>query len=386
MHAAVSAPGVGGAARAESRTQDGMTRDDDETWRPHHDDPENLYRLARHLALCYLGLIVYASLTPFAGWHIPEAGPLAFVLAPFPKHLQHDDLIVNIVAYVPFGALLAGWAMNRRSVASSVLLAVLAAASVSATMETVQSFIPTRVSSNVDLLANAFGAALGACFLGWLGSFERLVLAVARFRGRCFLPGSAIDAGVALLAVWLVAQTNPSLPLFAAGLVENPMVRPWNAETASARWFDPRGMGVALNLCGVLLFASTLGRTRTFGFALALVAVVSGAVLKWGAALFLLKDLVEFEWIGQDPPLALWIGAALFLLCLAVPLRGRARIAAVVLVAGAMLSKLSGNYADIGEVVRLFNWPYSQLLHFTGLTLYLSELWPIVAALYLAFR
>lgn len=363
-----------------------MTPDQDETWRPHHDDPQNLSRLARHLALYYLGLILYASLTPFVGWRIPDNGPLAFVLAPFPKHLQHDDVIVNVVAYIPFGALLAAWAMNRRPVPSATLLAVLSAASVSAAMETLQSFLPTRVSSNLDLIANTIGAALGAGFLGWLGSFERLVLALARFRGRYFLPGGVIDAGVGILAIWLVAQTNPSLPLFGAGLVENPMVRPWNAETADSSWFDPRWLGVALNLCGVLLFASTLGRTRTFGFALAVVAAASGAALKWMAARFLLKDMVEFEWIGQDPPVALGVGAALFVACLAVPLRGRSRLAAVVIVAGAILSKLSGNYADVGEVVRLFNWPYSQLLNFTGLTLYLSELWPVVAAVYLAFR
>jgi len=358
----------------------------DDSWRAHHDAPDNLSRLARHLALYYLALIAYASLTPFSGWRWPEGSPAAFLWAPFPHHIQRDDLIVNFLAYIPFGGLLAGWAMRRRSVLSAVGIAIFAGMSVSATMELAQAFLPSRVSSSVDLLSNTAGAALGAALLGWLGSFERLVVALARFRGRVLMPGSAIDAGVALMAIWLVAQTNPSLPLMAAGIVDNPLVRPWNAAIGTDGSIDPEHIGIAFNLCGVALFASTLGRTRRSAFVLAVATVALGAALKWTAARLMLKDLVEFEWLAPDTPWALLAGAALFLACFPLPLRVRTRVAAVVIVAGAIMSKLAGNYADIGDVIKLFNWPYAQLLNFTGLTLYLNELWPALAVIYLVFR
>ena len=42
-----------------------------------------------------------------------------------------------------------------------------------------------------------------------------------------------------------------------------------------------------------------------------------------------------------------------------------------------------GDGLALREVLRLFDWPYGQLLQFTGLTLYLNEVWPLAALIFL---
>src|SRR5882724_3182875 len=118
--------------------------------------------LARYLFVAYVLLVVYASLHPFSGWHDRGLPPFAFLTAPFPRPIPVFDVVANIIGYAPLGflAVLAVYPWLRRSYAfgfgfaCSVLL--------SFALESLQLYLPTRTSSNLDLLANAAGGALGA--------------------------------------------------------------------------------------------------------------------------------------------------------------------------------------------------------------------------------
>src|SRR5262249_47711616 len=107
-------------------------------------------------------VIIYTSLKPFAGWRMPPADILHFLTAPWPRYITLEDVAVNVAAYIPLGFLLSAALSARHGDAPGTLAAALWAAGVSLAMEAMQMFLPSRIASNVDLLANSCGGLLGA--------------------------------------------------------------------------------------------------------------------------------------------------------------------------------------------------------------------------------
>ncbi|KAI1692203.1 hypothetical protein DdX_21400 [Ditylenchus destructor] len=91
----------------------------------------------------------------------PGIAPWAYLWAPWPKYWTGFDFSVNVAGYVPFGFLCA-LAVLRTGKASrvwhAVVRATVAGAAVSFAMETLQSYLPARIPSNVDLGLNRTGA------------------------------------------------------------------------------------------------------------------------------------------------------------------------------------------------------------------------------------
>ncbi|MDB5730825.1 MAG: teicoplanin resistance protein VanZ [Variovorax sp.] len=123
------------------------------------------------LALSYAALIVYASLYPFADWRDQGLAPWAFLAAPLPKYWTGFDLAINVAGYMPLGFLCALAVLRARpdmAVLPVVVRATLAGVAISLAMETLQSYLPARIPSNVDLALNAGGALAGALLAGAL--------------------------------------------------------------------------------------------------------------------------------------------------------------------------------------------------------------------------
>ena len=59
------------------------------------------------LALVYAGLIVYASLYPFAHWRDQGMAIGLFLTAPLPHYWTGFDVVSNVLGYMPLGFLLA---------------------------------------------------------------------------------------------------------------------------------------------------------------------------------------------------------------------------------------------------------------------------------------
>jgi VanZ family protein len=118
--------------------------------------------LARAISLCYALLIIYVSLTPFdfhlhngiAGW--------AWLSAPLPRFITLFDVSVNILAYIPLGFLLvvACYPRWRNFVALGIALGFSALLAFS--VESLQTWLPTRIPSQMDWWANMLGGLLGA--------------------------------------------------------------------------------------------------------------------------------------------------------------------------------------------------------------------------------
>ena len=160
--------------------------------------------------LC-VALIIYASLYPFDQWRNQGIAPWAFLTAPWPKYWVGFDVAANVLGYAPLGFFLTLSARRMAWRGPVVLGATLAAAALSFSLESLQSYLPSRVPSLADFLLNTSGAWLGAMMasvleqLGWLNRWTQ-------FRERWFVRDAYM--GLVLLAIWPAALLFPvSVPL-----------------------------------------------------------------------------------------------------------------------------------------------------------------------------
>ncbi|MBL8527423.1 MAG: VanZ family protein [Burkholderiales bacterium] len=338
-------------------------------------------RIAWFLAVAYLLLILYASLTPFTGWRAPTH-PTAFLTAPWPKYWTWFDLAINTVAYAPLGLLLTLALMNYLPRDAALLGAALAGGLVSLALEFAQGFLPGRISSNLDSAMNLVGALVGALIAVRTGSLDFVWRRFAWVRGQ-FRPGVHADIGLALLALWFASQLNPSLPLL--GNVAT------DATSGSA--LDPGYVHASfsfLEMSAVVFILLAVGLVLTFLvrkpwqalIATALLALAAGLV-KLVAGLLLLKPEARFEWLSRE----VWIGAgcglALLVLFLLTSERWRRIGCALSLVMVIVLTQIFARDASHPDVLRLFNWHYGQLLNFTGLARTVAQAWPFLALVWL---
>lgn len=336
-----------------------------------------------YLIIFYIALIAYVSLSPFKGWQIPATEPWAFLTSGWPRYFTRFDLAINFLAYLPFGLLLYAYQAPRATRTRALIISAAAGILLSLAMEVSQGFLRDRISSNLDFLCNSVGCLVGALLSAWLGRNTNVQTLFRSWRNELFFPGVIIDVGLALLCVWLISQLNPSIPIFGAGVVSE-TTRNYDEGYAYQPPPDaPFALGTALNFCGLGLLVTTLMRVRSH--ALVFVQVLTGLAFcfKLIGAYGLLRPEVAAEWHSNETLTGLAIGFVALLPLSFLRLNHRIYLAAVLILAGGLLSKMAGNYSPLADVMRLFDWPYGQLLQFTGLTLYLNEIWPIIALVFL---
>ena len=155
--------------------------------------------LPHALAVLYGLAIVFASLQPFSPWIAPDPETPFWPFAPWPLRWTRFDVIANVVAYVPFGIFVA-LAPRRASPRIRALRALAAGFVLSFALETLQTYLPPRDASVIDLGANAFGALLGGIAGASLTRAHRVRAALSAARHRAFLPGKLGDFGIALMS------------------------------------------------------------------------------------------------------------------------------------------------------------------------------------------
>jgi VanZ family protein len=346
----------------------------------------------------YALLIVYASLYPFTGWRNQGIVPWAYLWAPWPRYWTAFDFLVNVAGYAPFGFMLALALMRRRPAWRAAILAGAAATLLSFTMESMQSYLPERVASNVDFSLNAAGGILGAG-LAWV--FEQLGFPRRwqSARSRWFLPGSR--AVLVLLALWLVALLFPTPVAFGAGQIYEQLesaLLEWLADTPFLNWLPVRKFELqplrplteaacvalgALAPCLLGCLASARRRHKVALVALILAAGVGvsalSTALSWGPA-------YSWAWITA-PVIVGWPLALLGALLLALLPLPRAWYA-VLLVAALLLQLywLNGASQSPYFASTLQSWEQGQFIHFFGLTRWVNGAWPYAAVVFAATR
>ena len=358
--------------------------------------PNSVKTTSWPLSLLAVCLVVYASLYPFNEWRDQGISPLRFLSAPLPQYWTGFDVATNVLGYAPLGFWLALAALRSRRVSWAITAAVLAGALLSLGMETLQSYLPSRVPSKADLALNTLGAWLGAC-CAWALEKSGLVDRWSRFRARWF----AQDArgALVLLLLWPLALLFPaSVPLGLGQVFERLESALADAleNTPFLEWLPMRDLElqplvpVAQLLCVALgaLIPCLLGygvirlRWQRAAFA----AVMLGAGIAASALSAALSYGPEHAWAWLDEPVqvGLELAALLAVLLLLLPRRAAATLALLAL--AVQLTLLNQAPSDPYFAQTLQTWEQGRFIRFHGVVQWLGWLWPYAALAYLVAR
>jgi VanZ family protein len=334
--------------------------------------------LARLLLLVYALLVVYASLYPLAGWRDHGLSPLEFLFAPWPRYVVPFDLAADVVGYAVLGALaVLAWHPHLRR-GRAVLAATAAGLALSILLESMQTYLPARVASNVDVLCNTAGTLAGA--LAGL-ALAPLSPGFRGWRARLFLPGALTDVGLALLGLWLFMQLNPAMLLFGGGDLRNLIAGPVGPARAPEFFAAIEAVTAAANLAAVALLTSAIVAPGAPLRRVIVLLVAAALAVKTLAFTIILRAQDSFAWLTPGALRGVAIGVLLALLALTLPRVARMALAAVLLTAAAVLVNHAPPNPYLAEILRL--WQQGHFLNFNGLTRLVATLWPLAAVAYL---
>jgi VanZ family protein len=334
--------------------------------------------LARELCAVYVLLIVYASLHPITTWRAPAQGtsPLAWMQM-WPKAVLPFDIVSNVCAYLPFGALLT-WALYPRlRGVVAVLIATLAGTLLSAVLESLQTYLPSRASSLADLAANGGGALAGAL----LALLTVPLLARGRLAGNSWAgEGATASRALILVGLWLFAQLFPESMLFGHGNL-NAYVGPISGYPFTPAEFvrvETAVSAAGLFAAGTLLLTG-LSPTAPRLFLLLLLPAAACAVRALSQLILFGPDYA-WAWLTPGATRGLIVGAVAMWAIL--PLTRAMRLALVMV--AVTFATVVVNFAPPNpyyvSTVQEFN--PGRYLNFNGLTQLLSAAWPPLALFY----
>ena len=348
------------------------------------------------LALATMCLVVYASLYPFSDWRDQGISPFRFLTAALPKYWTGFDVAINLAGYAPVGFLLALSALRSGRVTWAVSVAVLSAGLLSLCMETLQSYLPSRVPSNVDLALNTLGAWLGAC-IAWLLEKMGVIGHWSRFRARWL----ALDArgAMVLLALWPVALLFPaSVPMGLGQVLERfeTALAEALADTPFLDWLPVRDIELQPLVPGAELICVALGALIPCLLGYCVIrtawqrATFSLVMLSTGIAVSALSAALSYgpshAWAWLDLPVRSGLALAAGLALLMLPLRRRGAAAFALLALAIHLSLLNQAPASAYFAQTLQTWEQGRFIRFHGLAQWLGWLWPYAALGYVLAR
>ena len=341
-------------------------------------------------------LIAYASWFPFNGWHDMGIAPFAYLSAPLPHYWSGFDIVINILGYIPFGILLVFSVFPWMRGLPAFVLALIAGGLLSAVMEAVQTYLPTRVPSNLDLLCNTAGVILGAAF-GLASTHAFLVDGrLLQLRRRWFTP--AAGRGLFVLTLWPLAQIAPLAFLFGHGQFL-PIISAWlsalldtpislgallrHGKTLSVeQYWLAETIVTACGMTGALLTLSCVLRERAPRLAL-LSALFGAAVLARaiGSAMQFSSDSA-FVWLTPGAQGGLLLALVMLSGLIYAPPVAQRRVAALSLVISLCVANLVP--ATPYFLSTLQTWLQGKFLNLNGAAQFLSLLWPFLALWFLS--
>lgn len=336
-------------------------------------------RLPPYLTAAYGALIGYASLHPLSGWRDSGVSPFAYLEGAWPRYWTVFDLAVNALAYLPLGFFLVLTLRRFSARWLAVLLATLLGSLYSFSLEALQTYLPSRVPSNLDLACNALGTIIGALLAARAGTgfFDRL----NRWSLRLFAPLPHIEPGLVLLSLWLLTQLSPEILLFGTGDLRQLLGLPSAVPYAAHSFFTIETGITVCNTVAIGLLARTLlggpiapWLSLPIFFALAL-------IVRTLAAAVLIAPQEALSWLTPGAALGLLIGAGLLPLTLLLPAVPRLTVAGLLLMAGTVLVNLTP--PNPYSMIALTAWRQGHFLNFNGLTRLSASLWPFLVLPYL---
>lgn len=350
---------------------------------------------ARVGLLMYTSLIVYASLYPFSGWHDKGLAPWAFLFMPMPYYWTAFDVTTNVAGYVPFGTLVVFALYPLLRGIPAAIVALFATMLLTGGMEAVQTYLPNRVSSNLDFLANLAGGALGA-IAGMLTTRTFLVESrVLTLRRAWFVPEAG--RGIIVAGLWTLAQIYPQPYLFGHGQIL-PVLSGWvsalletpvdlaallrrDATLGLQDYWLAETLITACGLTGALLAWTCLLRKQTWRPALVLLPALCALVVKLLSYALLFTPAHAFDWLTPGAKGGILLGGLMVAgLAHAHPAVQRRLAIACLLVSLAALNLMPDN-PYFNETLQ--SWIQGKFLNFNGAARFLSIFWPFFALWFL---
>jgi len=352
--------------------------------------------VARATLLAYMVLIVYASWFPFSGWQNQGLSPLIFLeWTSLPRYWTGFDAGINVIGYIPFGMLLV-YAMRPKVTGFwAFLLASIAGMLVSGTMEAVQTYLPTRVSSNLDFYTNSAGSIIGG-FIGALTAHKLMDTSNAyKLRQRWFAQHAS--QGLVLVALWPLTQIYPQGFLFGLGqllpilsewlselldmdidLVE--MVRPDLTLTVEQYWLSET-IVTACGMVGAALTLLCILRKPSPRAPLVALLVVAAVLVKSLSTALQLGPDSAFVWVTPGAQGGFLIGVIMLGGLIFAPHVAQRRLAVATLLLSLLIVNTTPTNPYFSETLQ--TWVRAKFLNFYGAAQFLSLAWPLAALWYL---
>ncbi|HJV87193.1 MAG TPA: VanZ family protein [Noviherbaspirillum sp.] len=357
--------------------------------------PAHVSTFARVGLLMYTFLIVYASLYPFANWHSMGLPFWGFLFAPMPHYWTGFDVITNVIGYLPLGTLIV-FALypNVRGVSAAVL-AVFGGMLLSGSMEAVQTYLPSRVSSNLDFLTNIAGTCIGAVVGVLLSPTFLTQSRLLQLRREWFLPEAG--RGLIIAGLWPLAQIYPQGYLFGHGQIV-PILSEWlsdwmetpidllgllmrDVELNVQEYWLAETLITACGFTGALLTLSCVLRKHAPKAPLLLALAVASLATKSMANALLFAPANVLAWLTPGARGGLLVGAMMVTGLAYAPPPVQRRLAVTSLAFSFIVINLVP--ANPYFVATLQTWTQGKFLNFNGAAHFLSVFWPFLALWFL---
>ncbi|WP_395006318.1 VanZ family protein [Undibacterium sp.] len=351
--------------------------------------------LSRASLVAYAVLIVYASLYPFSDWHFENLAAFSAQLSQWPRYWSKFDAIVNVLGYIPFGVLLVFSVYPRLRSRWSFLLASISVCSMSLLMESIQFFLPNRVTSLLDLITNASGGILGA----WCGvMLVPFILESGRLqslRNKWLQRESPPE--LVVLGLWPLAQIFPQAFLFGHGQIL-PVLSLWCEEyldvTIDLSAYLRHGIELSpetyllsetiITACactGAILICLSLLNRSAPKLALACSLLIAGLAVKALSSALMFQPENAFLWLAPGAKGGILISTIMLYGFSFAPSHAQRRLAVLLLgISLLMVNLIPSNPYFLNTLQTMVQ---GKMLNFYGAAQFLSLTWPFIAIWYL---
>ncbi len=330
---------------------------------------------ARMACFSYILLIIYASIYPFNFNVSVGATYLDWTLAPIPQYITSFDVFTNILGYLPLGFLIVFAVYPRLKSYRALLLSIIIGALLSAGLESLQTWLVTRIPSNVDWWANISGVAIGALVAitldpAWLSGsvFQRKRIEWFGVR----------SSGILLLLAFPWAQIYPQTAWLAMG----GLATKWPNSSLWTSTFNFATIEIATTMLAWIFAGISIALTMRKDapkLPLLFCLLIATIILKGLFSGMQFGADKSFAWL--TPP-ALW--GMIFSTILLFGVLQLNRVYLYLIGVCALLGMLFlVNFLPQNPyyLVTIQEWRQGRLLHFNHLMSWLAWIWPVAACL-----
>lgn len=350
---------------------------------------------SRATLVAYTILIVYASLHPFSGWHFENFATFEEQILQWPQYWSKFDALVNVLGYVPLGVLTVFSLYPRCSRLWSAVIALFAACAISMLMESTQFFLPSRVTSILDILTNTSGAVLGAALGTWLLPRVLENGRLQSLRQAWFHPDASRQ--IVVIGLWPLAQIFPHAFLFGLGQIL-PMISLWceeyldvtidlssllrnGVELSAEEYLLSEAIITACGCAGAILFFLSLLNRQAPKLLLAALLLVSALGIKALATAVMFQPDAAFTWATPGARGGIVIALLMLYGFSFTPQHAQRRLAILLLTLSLLMVNLIPSNPYFLNTLQ--SMVQGKMLNFYGAAQFLSLLWPFAGIWFL---